>query len=468
MNPYEDFEKTPANYVPLTPISFLKRAAQIFAQDEAVVYGEKRYNWAEVYARCRAVASEINAMGLGKGDTVAVIAPNVPEVFELHYALPMSGTVINTINTRLDPETVAYILEHGDAKLVFCDAELAPLLRQAGAYLMSVATPTAWQLPYRPTFLSVSPMFHCNGWNHPWAMAIVGAKLVFTRNPMPELIFKAIAEEGVTHFGGAPIVLLMLAESEHAPSVPYEPNIQVMTAGAPPAPAILQRMAAIGMNVMQVYGLTETYGHISHCLWRDEWDELDDNGRAEQKALQGVAFPMTEEFAVMDREAMTAVPQDGKTQGEIAIRGNTVMKGYFKDAAATNESFENGYFWSGDVAVVHPNGYVQVKDRLKDVIISGGENISSVEVEAALYRHPSISAAAVVAMPSEKWGESPCAFIELKDGEESYEAAMIAFAREHLAGFKAPKKIVFGELPKTATGKIQKFKLREQAKAFKG
>ena len=523
---YDQFEKCDANFVALSPISFLKRAASVFANDEAVVYGEKRYNWAEVLRRVRAVASALSARGLGRNDTVSVLAPNIPEVFELHYAIPMVGAVINTINTRVEAETIAYVLEHSESKLVFCDVELKNVLEAAfvlngakidviwlgesddyealikngddefeiklpndewdalalnytsgtsgrpkgvvyhhrGAYLMSLSTVAAWSVPTRPVFLSVSPMFHCNGWNHPWAMAIVGAKIVFTRNPMPELIFKAIKAEGVTHFGAAPIVLSMLAESEFAPKIAYDPHINVMTAGAPPPPSILQRFAALGMDVMQVYGLTETYGHISHCLPHPDWNSLSDEARASKQAMQGVAFPMTEDFVVLDRETRKPVHHDGESIGEIAIRGNTVMKGYFKNAEATAESFEGGYFLSGDAAVVHPDGYVQVRDRYKDVIISGGENISSVEVEAALYRHPAVSAAAVVAMPSEKWGESPCAFIELRAGQTATEAEIIAFCKKHLAGFKTPKAVIFDELPKTATGKIQKFILRDRAK----
>ncbi len=525
-NAYDQFEKCDANFVALSPISFLKRAANIFADDEAVVYGDKRYNWAEVLQRVRSVASILSQRGFGRNDTICVLAPNIPEVFELHYAIPMAGAVINTINTRLEAETIAYILDHSESKLVFCDVDLKGVLEAAfemngayidviwlgdsddyetlvnegddrfqiklpndewdalalnytsgtsgrpkgvvyhhrGAYLMSLSTVAAWSVPQRPVFLSVSPMFHCNGWNHPWAMAIIGAKMVFTRNPMPELIFQAIENEGVTHFGAAPIVLSMLAESEHAPKTAYNPRLNVMTAGAPPPPSILQRFSALGMDVMQVYGLTETYGHIAHCLPKPEWNDLSNEEYAGKQAMQGVAFPMTEDFLVLDRETRKPVPHDGASIGEIVIRGNTVMKGYFKNPEATKKSFEGGYFLSGDAAVVHPDGYVQVRDRYKDVIISGGENISSVEVEAILYKHPCISAAAVVAMPSEKWGESPCAFIELRAGETSTETELIAFCKKHLAGFKAPKAIYFEELPKTATGKIQKFILRDRAK----
>ncbi len=531
---YDDFAKNTANYVPLSPISFLERTSKLFANDEAVVCEGKRYTWGKVWERCRSLAHEISRRGLGQNDTIAVLAPNTPENFELHYAIPMSGAVLNTINTRLEPDTIAYILDHGEAKLVFCDTEYAPLLRSAfeilerdipvidmagdlstggfgqtdfedianrdssdfeicypddewqalslnytsgtsgrpkgvvyhhrGAYLMSMSTLAAWSVPQRPVFLSVSPMFHCNGWGHLWAMTILGGKIVFTRNPVPALIFDAIKAEGVTHFGAAPIVLAMLAESEHAPEEAYHPAIKVMTAGAPPPPSILERASRIGFEIMQVYGLTETYGHIGQCLWRDEWKDLPTDIRSAKQAMQGVAFPMTEKFDVIDRETMLTVPWDGKTQGEIAIRGNTVMKGYFKNPEATAEAFQDGYFWSGDAAVVDAQGYVQIRDRLKDVIISGGENISSVEVEAALSKHPDVMNVAVVAMPSEKWGESPCAFVELREGKDMKEQEMIDFARENLAGFKCPKAVIFKELPKTATGKIQKFILREEAK----
>ena len=529
-SPYDDFEKAQANFVPLTPLSFLSRAAKIFKDDEAIVYGQRRYSWGEFEKRCRAIASQLAQRGLGKNSTVSVIAPNIPEMFELHFAIPMSGAVINTINTRLEADTIAYILEHGESQLVFCDAQIAPLLKQAfdimgrsipvidiagdgfgectyeemiangdtefayvypedewqaialnytsgtsgrpkgvvyhhrGAYLMAMGTLVGWSVPHRPTFLSVSPMFHCNGWTHPWAMTMKGAKTVFTRDPDPKRLHEAIISEGVTHFGGAPIVLSMLVESPSAPKTPYQPAIKVMTAGAPPPPAILEKSAKMGFEVMQVYGLTETYGHISQCLWRDEWAELSQEEQAAQQAKQGVAFPMLEDCAVLDRETLAPVPQDGETQGEIAIRGNVVMKGYFKAKDATNESFAGGYFWSGDAAVVDAKGYIQIRDRLKDVIISGGENISSVEVEAALFKHPAVLNAAVVAMPSEKWGESPCAFVELRDGHSASESEIIDFARSQLAGFKVPKAVVFEELPKTSTGKIQKFELRERAK----
>jgi fatty-acyl-CoA synthase len=477
------------------------------------------------------------ARGIEKGDTVSVLCPNIPELFELHFALPQTGAVINTLNTRREPETIAYILDHADTKLVIVDRELIPLLSKAfglmqrqipvveindpnadathtlggdeyeslleagalkgpglpadewdaialnytsgtsgrpkgvvyhhrGAYLMALGTVAAWQQPHYPVYLSVVPMFHCNGWGHPWVMAMLGGTMVFTRTPAPAKIIEAIRTHGVTHFGAAPIVLQMLVEAQTDDFQPFDPVVRVLTAGAPPPPAVLEKARVIGLEVMQVYGLTETYGHISKCLWQDSWGDLDATAQAELQSQQGIALPMVEAVSVFEAGTGEIVPQDGETQGEIGIRGNTVMKGYYKDPEATAKAFENGWFWSGDAAVVQPSGYMQIRDRLKDVIISGGENISSVEIESALYRHPSVQAAAVVAMPHEKWGETPCAFIELREGAEATEEAIIAFCRDHLAGFKAPKAVVFQELPKTSTGKIQKFQLREIAKTM--
>jgi fatty-acyl-CoA synthase len=533
---YEILAPSAANHVALSPISFLKRAATVYADCPALTYGPITRTYAEFANRCRSVAGGLMRLGIGKGDTVSVLSPNLPEVFELHYAVPLCGAVLNAINTRLEPETVADILQHSDSRLVICDTALVPLLRAAfalngqdlpvieivdmvaghsptgigpsyqalaesppcdwalpddenqaialnytsgtsgkpkgvvyhsrGAYLMAMGTVAGWSLPQRPTYLSVVPMFHCNGWNHPWAMVIVGAHVVFTRDVLPEKLFAAIAAHGVTHLGAAPIVLQMLVESPHAPTFAFSPRIKVMTAGAPPPPSVLERAGAIGLEVMQVYGLTETYGHIAQCLWQDSWADLAPAEQAKMQAMQGVAFPMVEGIRVVDRESGSDVPWDGVTQGELAIRANTVMSGYYKDAKATAEAFRDGWFWSGDAAVVQPSGYMQIRDRLKDVIISGGENISSVEIEAALHRHPAVLVAAVVARPHARWGESPCAFVELRPGMKASEAEIIAFCRTHLAGFKAPKTVVFQLLPKTATGKIQKFLLREAARAL--
>ncbi len=523
-----------ANFVPLSPVSHLKRAAHVHAKRPAVIYGERRYDYATLMDRVRRIAGGLAARGIGKGDVVSVVSPNIPELYELHYAVPMVGAVLNTINFRLEPETVSYIFDHAETKLVVADSVLAPLVQSAfelsgttrpvvlirdeqgpatdatgddfndllkaapfegsgmpddewqalalnytsgtsgrpkgvvyhhrGAALMAMGTVNAWQVPHFISYLSIVPMFHCNGWCHPWMLPLVGGQMVFTRDPAPDRIFKAIAAEGITHLGAAPIVLQMLAESPESPSSPIEPRIRVMTAGAPPPPAILQKTGEIGFDVMQVYGLTETYGHISQCLWQEDWDSLAPAEQAELQAQQGISLPMVEDVAVIDRETGEHVAMDGETQGEIAIRSNTTMKGYFKDQDASAEAFADGWFWSGDAAVVHENGYIQVRDRLKDVIISGGENISSVEVEAVLYRHPDVAAAAVVAKPDPKWGESPCAYVELRDGASCGADDIIAFCRESLAGFKTPKSVVFQTLPKTATGKIKKFELRQHAR----
>ena len=525
-----------ANYVPLSPISHLNRAAKVHGQRPAVAYGDQSYDYRTLGMRVRAVAGALQARGIGQGDTVSVICPNIPEMYELHYAVPMIGAVLNSINTRLEAETIAYIFGNADTKLVIADSAYTNLVHAAfdiigstlplvtirdrqgpdagsvgtsdydllldgpavvgsglpkdewqalalnytsgtsgrpkgaiyhhrGAALMAMGTANAWEMPHFASYLSMVPMFHCNGWCHPWMLPLMGGKMVFTRDPVPQRIFDAIKAEAVTHLGAAPIMLQMLAESPHAPKSPYKPRLRVMTAGAPPPPATLEKTGAMGLDVMHVYGLTETFGHITQCLWQQKWSELPPAEQAELQAHQGIAFPMVEEVAVLDRETGDPVPMDGETQGEVAIRANTVMKGYYKDEAASAEAFAGGWFWSGDVAVVHENGYMQIRDRLKDVIISGGENISSVEVEAVLYRHPDVLAAAVVAKPDVKWGEVPCAYVELREGTSPSAEEIITFCRGHLAGFKTPKAVVFCELPKTATGKIKKFELREQARA---
>ena len=535
---FDKFAKATANYVPLSPVSFLSRAEALHGSRTAVIYGDLQRSWTETATRVRAIAAGLVARGIGRGDTVSALCPNTPELFELHFALPMTGAVLNTLNTRLEAETIAYILDHADTKLVIVDRELIPLLSRAfevlgreipvievddpaanaphtlggaefeellqhaastqaiglpedewdaialnytsgtsgrpkgvvyhhrGAYLMALGTVAAWQVPHYPVYLSVVPMFHCNGWGHPWMIAMLGGTMVFTRTPAPKLILDAIRAHGVTHFGAAPIVLQMLAEAETEDTTPFDPAIKVLTAGAPPPPSVLEKTKTMGFDVMQVYGLTETYGHISKCLWQDGWDDLDPGQQAELQAQQGIALPMVEAVSVINTETGETVPKDGTSQGEIGVRGNTVMKGYYKDPDATAKAFDGGWFWSGDAAVVHPDGYMQIRDRLKDVIISGGENISSVEIEAALYRHPSVQAAAVVAMPHDKWGETHCAFVELREDADATEEDIIAFCRTHLAGFKAPKAVVFQDLPKTSTGKIQKFRLRDAAKTM--
>lgn len=536
---FDTMEPGPANFVALSPISFLTRAAVVHGNRVATSHGTPdgpvERSWAEVNERIRRVASGLTARGIGLGDTVTVLAPNLPELFELHFAVPMCGGVLSALNTRLEARTIAYIIDHSDSALILASTDLLPLVQEAlaltergpevieialpsahasgnststsyddllmaapfaqsglpadewqaialnytsgtsgrpkgvayhhrGAYLMALGTVAAWNMPANPTYMSVVPMFHCNGWCHPWMMAILGGTMVFPASNAPEDLFGTITRAGVTHFGAAPIILQMLAESTAAPDAPLSPPLQVMTAGAPPPPAILERMAGLGMEVMHVYGLTETYGHISQCLPQAAWADLSPAAQAGHRARQGIAMPMVEDVAVLDRDTGTPVPCDGETQGEIAIRANTLMKGYYKDPAATAEAMQDGWFWSGDAAVVYPDGYIQIRDRLKDVIISGGENVSSVEVEAVLYRHPDVMTAAVVARPHPKWGEAPCAFIELRPGASTDEAALIAFCREHLAGFKTPKSVLIEPIPKTATGKVQKFGLRNRLK----
>ncbi|MEM6564061.1 MAG: AMP-binding protein [Pseudomonadota bacterium] len=535
MNDETGLDKNAANYVPLTPLSHLQRAADVFANHAAVVYGHHRHSYALHHARCSRLASALSTRGIKPGDVVATLLPNIPAQVEAHFGVPACGAVLNTINTRLDVDTVRYIFEHGTAKLVLVDPQFLKLAETAiegmpeppalievpddvakvgasgrhqtyedflstgdpsfawqmprdeweslslnytsgttgrpkgvvyhhrGAYLMTMGTVISWRMVLNPVFMQIVPLFHCNGWNHAWMMPVIGGTLVCCRDITPATIYAAIAGEKVTHFGGAPIVLNMIVNATEDERRPFDHHIEVFTAGAPPAPATLSKIEALGFNVTQVYGLTETYGHVTECLWRDaDWNGLDGGARAAIKARQGVAFPMMEHITVMDND-MLPIKRDGQTQGEIVMRGNSVMKGYFKNPEATNEAFEGGYFHSGDIAVQHADGYIQIADRAKDIIISGGENISSVEVEGVLMAHDDVMLAAVVAKPDEKWGEVPCAFVELKPNATVDEAGLIAFSRETLAGFKAPKKVVFEELPKTSTGKIQKFELRKRA-----
>jgi fatty-acyl-CoA synthase len=531
-------DKNAANYVPLTPLSHLRRAAHVFAEVPAVVYGKHRKTYAAYYDRCTRLASALAGMGVKPGDVVATLIPNLPAQAEAHFGVPACGAVLNTINTRLDVDTVAYIFGHGDAKVALVDSEFLPLAEAAkaqmesegpilievpdpeagfaasgrypvyedvlgnashdfewimpedeweslalnytsgttgrpkgvvyhhrGAYLMTMGTVISWRMVMHPVYLTIVPLFHCNGWNHTWMMPVLGGTLVCCRNITAPAVYDAIADEGVTHFGGAPIVLNMIVNAKEEERRAFDHTVEVFTAGAPPAPATLEKIERLGFHVTQVYGLTETYGHVTECLWKGgSWDALDQQGRAAIKARQGVAFPMMDHITVVD-EDMSQIPMNAKDQGEIVMRGNSVMKGYLKNPEATAESFKGGYFHSGDIAIQHPDGYIQIADRAKDIIISGGENISSVEVEGVLMAHPDVNLAAVVAKQDEKWGEVPCAFVELKEGATVDEAGLIAFSRETLAGFKAPKKVVFQELPKTSTGKIQKFELRKIANA---
>ena len=539
MNNFEQgMHKNDANFVPLTPISFLDRIKDVYPDYEAIVYKERKYSWREVYDRCTRFASALTKVGIGKGDVVSIMAANTPELFEAHYSVPMTGGVVNTINTRLDTRTVAYILDHSDWKGFIVDRQfhnvaidaIAQVNREIivididdkqaglgdipaigkleyesflqtgdegfewirpddewqaislnytsgttgnpkgvvyhhrGSYLMSMGSITAWNMPNRLTYLYTVPMFHCNGWGYPWTLAMLHARVIFIRNIVVKEIFELIDQYEVTHFGGAPIVLNMIANAPADDQKALKNKVYVMTAGAPPPSSILQKMESLGFEVMHVYGLTETYGHVVHCAWNKDWDNLADEKRSELKAYQGVRYPHTEMVSVMNPETLEPVPSDGETMGEIMIRGNTVMMGYYKNEEATQESMKSGWFHSGDLAVMHPSGYIQVKDRSKDIIISGGENISSVEIENIITKHPAVSLAAVVARPDEKWGETPCAFIELIEGQTVEEDELKKFCREHLAGFKMPKTFVFQVLPKTSTGKIQKYELRETVK----
>lgn len=536
---FEMLAQVKANYVPLSPLSYLDRAKDVFGDRDAVVYGERRYAWREVDARAKRLASGLESLGVTKGDVVTLIAANTPEMVEAHFGVPMTGGVLNTMNVRLDPETIAYILDHAETSVLITDTQFAPAVKAAlqlvdrpkmqivdivdeqmpageqlglmtyeellakgdsdralslpedewdaialnytsgtsgrpkgvvyhhrGSYLMTMGTIAGWDLPAHPRYLYTVPMFHCNGWGHAWTMAAVAGTIVCIRDLQPKAIFDALVDNDIDHFGGAPVILGMLVNAPEGDRRTFTKPIKVMTAGAPPAAAVLAKTKELGMDVLQVYGLTETYGHVIECVWQDQWNDLPESEQASIKARQGVRFPMTEEVSVVDLTSRERVAADGEAQGEIVIRGNTVMKGYFKNQEATDEAFEGGAFRSGDIAVVHPNGYVEVKDRLKDVIISGGENISSVEVEAVIYQHSSVAVAAVVARPDEKWGETPCAFVELKEGASATEEEIITHCRSLIASFKCPKKVVFGELPKTATGKIQKFVLRQTAKSL--
>ena len=539
MNHYEtNLDKNDANYVPLTPLSFLERAKDIYPNYEAVVYESRKYTWSEVYKRCVKFASALDKIGIKTGDTVSVLAFNTPEIFEAHYSIPMVGAVINAINTRLDSKTISYILNHSEAKVLIVDRQFHDVIKKAledvkqeikiididdkdanlkdskaigsleyedflntgdedyiwklpkdewqaialgytsgttgnpkgvvyhhrGSYLMATGSAVAWNMPNKLNFLYTVPMFHCNGWCYPWTMSMIHGRVICLRNIDVKKIFELIDKYEVTHFGGAPIVLNMLANAPKDQQKELKRKVYVLTAGAPPPSIIFEKMKKIGFEVMHVYGLTETYGHILQCAWNDEWDGLDQDNQNEIKARQGVRYPNTEGVVVMDPETMKPIPHDGKTMGEIMIRGNVVMKGYFKDKEATEKSMEGGWFHSGDLAVTHPSGYIKIQDRSKDIIISGGENISSIEIENTISKHPAVSLAAVVAKPDEKWGETPCAFVELIEGKSSTEEEIITFCRETLAGFKLPKKVVFAPLPKTSTGKIQKFELRKQAK----
>ena len=533
-----NLDKNDANYIPLSPLSFLDRTKDIYPNYEAIVYESRSYTWGEVYKRCVKFASALDKLGIKTGDTVSIMAFNTPEIFEAHYSIPMVGAVINAINTRLDPNTISYILEHSDAKVLIIDRQFHEVIAKAlknvknkitiididdkdidtrsfkkigeleyesflnsgdenyewkkptdewqaislgytsgttgnpkgvvyhhrGSYLMATGSSVAWNMPNKLNFLCVVPMFHCNGWCYPWTLAMLHARVVCLRNIDVKKMFELIDKYEVTHFGGAPIVLNMIVNAPKEDQIKLKRKVNVLTAGAPPPSVIFEKMQNLGFDVMHVYGLTETYGHMLQCAWNDDWNNLDTEKINEIKARQGVRYPNTEGAVVMDPKTMKAVPNDGKTMGEIMIRGNIVMKGYYKDKEATDKAMAGGWFHSGDLAVTYPDGYIKIQDRSKDIIISGGENISSIEIENTIAKHPAVSLAAVVAKPDEKWGETPCAFVELINDKVATEKDIIDFCRETLAGFKLPKKVIFCELPKTSTGKIQKFELRKKVK----
>jgi len=527
-----------ANHVALSPLSFIARAADIYPERPAVIHGEIRRSWSETYTRCRRLAAALVKHGLGAGDTVAFVAANTPELFEAHFGVPMSGAVLNAINTRLDAAAIAFILRHSEARVLFVDREFSDTVKDAvsqldappkiididdpsfvggsligeqdyeafivngdpeyawqlpehewdaitlnytsgttgnpkgvvyhhrGAYLNAVSNALSWHLPDNTVYLWTLPMFHCNGWCFPWTLAAVAGTSVCLRHVRVEAIYGAIRDERVTHFCGAPIVLNMLNNADDSDKAGIDHPVKVMTAGAAPPAPVIAGMERMGMDVTHVYGLTEVYGPTVVCVWQDAWNGSDLEAKAALKARQGVRGPMMEGLMVGNPDTLEPVPHDGKTIGEIFMRGNNVMKGYLKNPAATEDAFKGGWFHSGDLAVCHPDGYVEIKDRSKDIIISGGENISSIEIEDVLYAHPDILEAAVVARPDEKWGETPCAFVSLKPGASLTEDDVIAFCRERMAKFKAPKTVVFEPLPKTSTGKIQKFKLRDQARGL--
>ena len=538
-NPYTlGLDQNPANYAPLSPLSFLSRAAEVFPHRTAVVHGHHvRRSWLETFRRCKQLASALTKQGIGKGDTVAVMAPNLPEVFEAHFGVPVTGAVQNALNIRLDAEAIAFILQHGEAKVIFVDREFSEVIQRAvrmmahkplvididdpsyeggeligsmdyeafiaqgdpdyawqlpesewdaitlnytsgttgdpkgvvyhhrGAYLNAMSNIVSWDMGHHPVYLWTLPMFHCNGWCFPWAIAAAAGVSVSLRHVRADMIYHLIKEEKVNHFCGAPIVLNMLNNADDELKAGIEHEVKVMTAGAPPPAAVIEGMENMGFKVTHTYGLTETYGPSVVCAWHDEWNDKTSEEKARLKSRQGVRVPMLEGLMVANPETLEPVAQDGKTLGEIFMRGNLVMKGYLKNPTTTDASFEGGWFHSGDLAVWHPDGYIEIKDRSKDIIISGGENISSIEVEDTLYRHPAVNEAAVVAMNDEKWGEVPCAFVTLKASAQGdiTEEDIIQFCRDNMARFKIPKKIVFCDLPKTSTGKIQKFVLRNQA-----
>ena len=532
----QDLGRGPANYRPLSPLDFLAWAAAVYPGKTAVIHGATRRTYAQLRERCARLASALSRVGVRPGDAVAVMAPNIPALLEAHFGVPLAGAVLNALNVRLDAATIAFILDHGEAKVLLTDREFAPTIKAAlalaktkptvididdplgpggetlgktdyesflaggdpgfawalpddewraialnytsgttgnpkgvvyhhrGAYLNALGNAMAFGLDRHAVYLWTLPMFHCNGWAYPWAVTAVAGTHVCLRKVDPALIFPLIRDEKVTHLCGAPIVLNLLIHAPASVKVAFARRVKVATGGAAPPSAVIEAMETMGFEVTHLYGLTETYGPAALCAWQDEWSALDLAGRAAKTARQGVVYPTLGDLMVADPDTLARLPADGRSLGEIMVRGHTVMKGYLKNPAATAQAFQGGWFRTGDLGVMHPDGYVEVRDRSKDVIISGGENISSLEVEETLYRHPAVMEAAVVAKPDEKWGESPCAFVALKPGGAATADEIIAWCRARMAHYKAPRTVVFGPLPKTSTGKIQKYVLREQAK----
>lgn len=531
-----------ANFAALTPLSFIERTASVYPERLAIVHGDLRQTWGQTYARCRQLASSLRKAGIGKNDTVAVILPNTPPMVEAHFGVPMAGAVLNTLNTRLDAEALAFMLDHGEAKALIVDPEFTGVIAKAlklrtctepllviqvddalygpaatqvgsisyedfvaqgdadfawempedewdaialnytsgttdnpkgvvyhhrGAAINAISNVLEWDMPKHSVYLWTLPMFHCNGWCFPWTVAARAGVNVCLRRVEAKAIFDAIRDHGVTHYCGAPIVQSLLVNAPAELKVGIPAGVKAMVAGAAPPASMIEGMEAMGFDLTHVYGLTETYGPATVCAKHEAWQQLDIGERARLNARQGVRYHLQREVRVMDPETLQPVPMDGETMGEIMFRGNITMKGYLKNPKATDDAFRGGWFHSGDLAVQYPDGYIQIKDRSKDIIISGGENISSIEVEDVLYRHPAVLAAAVVAKPDEKWGETPCAFLEIKPGTEVTEQDIIAHCKQHLAGYKVPRAVVFGELPKTSTGKIQKFELRKQVGSAK-
>ena len=533
-----ELDKSPANYQPLTPLTFLARSAGVYPDHVAIIHGQSRTSYATFYARSRKLASALVKAGIKKGDTVSVILANTPAMLECHYGVPMAGAVLNTLNTRLDAPTIGFSLDHAETKFLIVDKEFSVLAKTSirlmkgpkpivvdyvdpefavegvrlssveyeqfisggdaefewlwpadeweaislnytsgttgnpkgvvyhhrGAYLLAQGNVLVTNMPKHPVYLWTLPMFHCNGWCFPWSLSVIGGTHVTLRWVRPKLIWEALATHKVTHLCGAPVVMSTILNAPAEEKRALSQKVEFFTAAAPPPEAVLSAMAEQGFNVTHLYGLTETYGPSTVNDWKQEWDELEGPARAKKKARQGVRYHALEDLTVMDPETMARVPADGETMGEVMFRGNVVMKGYLKNPKATAEAFAGGWFHSGDLGVMHADHYIQLKDRSKDIIISGGENISSIEVEDCLYKHPAIQAAAVVAKPDEKWGETPCAFVELKPGKTATAEEILDWCRKGLAKFKVPKHVVFAELPKTSTGKIQKFKLRDRAK----